>query len=245
LAIGIYRSKSPFRRLCIAQLKQLCHEANVTEQNYSAMRAAMVASQLRTNNVNDPRVVAAIEVVARERFVPAERRSLAYVDVPVPLGGGRALNAPMATARLLTEAKLSPVDKLLIVGAATGYAAAVAAELVGSVTAVEEDEALLAQAQVNLAGDACIVLAHGPLAAGWESGAPYDAIIIDGAVEQIGDAIIGQLAEGGRILAGLDDAGVTRLAAGRRVGNACPLIAFADVETVRLPGFNRPKNFTF
>jgi protein-L-isoaspartate(D-aspartate) O-methyltransferase len=231
--------------LCIAQLKQLCHEAYVTEQNYSAMRAAMVASQLRTNNVSDPRVVVAMEAVARERFVPAERRALAYVDVPVPLGSGRALNAPMATARLLTEARLSPVDKLLIIGAATGYCAAVAAELAGSVTAVEENEALLAQAQANLVGDARVVLASGPLSEGWSVGAPYDVIIIDGAVEQVGDAIIGQLAEGGRILAGLDDAGVTRLATGRRVGTACPLTTFADVETVRLPGFSRPKSFTF
>jgi protein-L-isoaspartate(D-aspartate) O-methyltransferase len=245
LAIVIYRSKSTFRRLCIAQLKQLCHEAHVTEQNYSAMRAAMVASQLRTNNVSDPRVVSAVENVARERFVPIERRALAYIDVPVPLGSGRALNAPMATARLLTEAKLSPVDKLLIIGAATGYSAAVAAKLAGSVTAVEEDEALLTQAQTNLADDKRIMLVHGPLVAGWEASAPYDAIIIDGAVEQISDVIITQLVEGGRILAGLDDAGVTRLAAGRRIGNSCPMIAFADIETVRLPGFGRPENFTF
>ncbi|MEK6637975.1 MAG: protein-L-isoaspartate O-methyltransferase [Pseudomonadota bacterium] len=207
------------------------------------MRAAMVASQLRTNNVNDPRVVDAIAAVARERFVPAERRALAYVDAPVPLGGGRALNAPMATARLLTEAKLSPVDKLLIIGAATGYAATVAAELVGSVTAVEEDEALIAQA--NLVDDPRVTLVHGPLSAGYEAGAPFDVIIIDGAVEQIGDAITAQLAEGGRILSGLDDGVVTRLAAGTRIGNACTLVAFADVETVRLPGFGRAKSFTF
>lgn len=217
----------------------------MTEQNYSAMRAAMVASQLRTNNVSDPRVVSAIEVVARERFVPDERRALAYVDVSVPLGRGRALNAPMATARLLTEARLSLVDKLLIIGAATGYCAAIAAELTSNVTAVEEDEALLAQAQANLADSERVVLASGPLSAGWAAGAPYDVIIIDGAVEQVGDAIIGQLAEGGRLLTGLDDAGVTRLAAGRRIGNVCPLTTFADVETVRLPGFSRLKSFTF
>jgi protein-L-isoaspartate(D-aspartate) O-methyltransferase len=231
--------------LCIAQLKQLCHEANVTEQNYSAMRAAMVASQLRTNNVSDPRVVSAMEVIARERFVPAERRALAYIDVPVSLGGGRSLNAPMATARLLTEAKLSPVDKLLIIGAATGYCAAVAAELVGSVTAVEEDKALLAQAQANLAGDARVSLVSGPLAAGWQAAGPYDVIIIDGAVEQVDPRITAQLVDGGRLLAGLDDGAITRLAAGRKAGNSCTLITFADVETVRLPGFETPKGFAF
>jgi protein-L-isoaspartate(D-aspartate) O-methyltransferase len=231
--------------LCIAQLKQLCHEANVTEQNYSAMRAAMVASQLRTNNVNDPRVVAAIEAVARERFVPTERRSLAYTDLPVPLGSGRSLNVPMATARLLTEAKLSPVDKLLIIGAATGYAAAVAAELAGSVIAVEEDEMLLTQAQLNLAGDARVAVVAGPLAAGYQANAPYDVILIDGAVEQIDPRIIAQLADGGRLLTGIDDGGITRLAAGHKAGDLCTLIAFADVETVRLPGFETPKGFAF
>jgi protein-L-isoaspartate(D-aspartate) O-methyltransferase len=234
-----------FRWLCIAQLKQLCHEANVTEQNYSAMRTAMVASQLRTNNVNDPRVVAAMENVARERFVPAERRSLAYVDVPVPLVAGRALNAPMATARLLTEAKLSPVDKLLIIGAATGYAAAVAAELVGSVTAVEEDKVLLAQAQANLAEDTRVALVSGPLSEGCLANAPYDVIVIDGAAQQVDPRIVAQLVDGGRLLVGLDDGGVTRLAAGRKAGDLCTLIAFADVETVRLPGFEKPKGFAF
>ncbi len=217
----------------------------MTEQNFSAMRAAMVASQLRTNNVNDPRVIAAIEGVARERFVPAERRALAYVDVPVPLGGGRALNAPMATARLLTEAKLSPVDKLLIIGAATGYAAAVAAELVGSVTAVEEDDILFAQGQANLAGSTRVALVQGPLDAGWEGAAPYDVIIVDGAVEQVDPRIIAQLSDGGRLLTGLDDGAVTRLAAGRKAGNFCTLVAFADVETVRLPGFETAKGFAF
>ena len=217
----------------------------MTEQNFSTMRAAMVASQLRTNNVNDPQVIAAIEGVARERFVPAERRALAYIDVPVPLGNGRALNPPMTTARLLTEAKLSSVDKLLIIGTATGYAAAVAVKLVASVVTVEEDEALLAQAEENLAGDSRIMAVRGPLAAGWKAGAPYDVIIIDGAVEQVDPRIIAQLNEGGQLLCGLDDGVVTRLAAGRKAGNFCTLVAFADVETVRLPGFETAKGFAF
>jgi protein-L-isoaspartate(D-aspartate) O-methyltransferase len=245
LAIAIYRSKSAFRQLCIAQLKQLCHEAQVSEQNYSVMRAAMVSNQLRTNNVSDPKVVAAIEAVARERFVPAARRALAYVDLPVPLGGGRSLNAPMATARLLTEARLSPVDKLLIIGAATGYAAAVAAELAGSVTAVEEDRALLAEAQANLTGNDRVSLVLGPLAAGWQADAPYDVILIDGAVEQLDPRIVAQLVDGGRLLTGLDDGGITRLAAGRKANDLCALIAFADIETVRLPGFAKTRDFAF
>ena len=217
----------------------------MTEQNFSAMRAAMVANQLRTNNVSDPRVVAAIEAVARERFVPDARRALAYIDVPVPLNGGRALNAPMATARLLTEARLSPVDKMLIIGAATGYCAAVAAELVGSVTAVEEDGVLFAQAQANLAENQAVTVVSGPLAEGWQAGAPYDVILIDGAVEQVDQRITDQLVEGGRLLTGLYDNGITRLAAGRKAVGSCALISFADIETVRLPGFGTARGFAF
>lgn len=217
----------------------------MTEQNYSAMRAAMVASQLRTNNVSDPRLVAAIEAVPRERFVPDARRAIAYADLPVPLDGGRALNTPMATARLLTEARLSPVDKMLIIGAATGYATAVAAALAGSVTAVEEDGALFAQAQANLAENGAVSLVSGPLAAGWAANAPYDVILIDGAVEQVDPRIIDQLAEGGRLLTGIDDQGITRLASGRKAGTSCAMISFSDIETVRLPGFETARGFAF
>jgi protein-L-isoaspartate(D-aspartate) O-methyltransferase len=231
--------------LCIAQLKQLCHEADVSKQDYSAMRKAMVANQLRTNNVSDPRVIDAMERVARERFVPTDRRALAYVDVPIPLGGGRSLNPPMATARLLTEAVLSPVDRVLLIGAASGYGAALLAELAGFVTAVEEDATLFDAAQQNLDGDARINLVAGPLAQGWSAGSPYDVIMIDGAIERVDDVLLDQLADGGRMVSGVLDNGLTRLAIGRRSGSGCSLIPFADVESVILPGFGRRKHFTF
>ena len=120
----------------------------MTEQNFEAMRRAMVESQLRTTGVSDPRVIAAMAETPRERFVPAERRALAYTDRPVTLGEGRALNPPEATGRLLTAADVRPADHVLIVGAATGYTAALLARLAGHVAALEEDPALLAQARV-------------------------------------------------------------------------------------------------
>src|SRR6185436_16130834 len=110
-----------------------------TEQNFEPMRRAMVASQLRTTGVNDPRVIAAMGVVARERFVPADRRALAYADAGIPLGHGRALSPPMVLGRLLTEGRLNGSEHALVVGAATGYSAAVLARLVASVVALEED----------------------------------------------------------------------------------------------------------
>ena len=118
--------------------------------DFSMMRAAMVSNQLRTNNVGDPRIIAAMETVARERFVPVDRAALAYVDVPIPLGNGRALNAPLATARLITESGVKPGEKVLLVGSATGYAAALLAQLGAIVTALEVDDALIATAKASL-----------------------------------------------------------------------------------------------
>ena len=104
-----------------------------------AMRHAMVTSQLRTNAVRDPRVVTAMASIPRERFLPPTARAVAYRDTAIPLGGGRHLNPPLATARLLTEAELLAEDRVLLVGAAGGYAAAVLAGLVAHVTALESD----------------------------------------------------------------------------------------------------------
>jgi len=216
----------------------------MTELSFEPMRRAMVASQLRTTGVNDPRVVHAMGEVARERFVPAERGAIAYADTTVPLANGRGLNPPMALGRLLTEAGLEGHERALVVGAGTGYAAAVLAKLVGTVTALEEDKALLAQAGEALAGTG-VTLVEGPLAEGWAAGGPYDYILIDGAVEYLPEAIVAQAADNGRIALAQLDRGVTRLAIGRVVGGAFGLTTFADAAVAILPGFERPRSFTF
>ena len=216
----------------------------MTELTFEPMRRSMVASQLRTTGVNDPRVVAAMGEVARERFVPTERRALAYADAQVPLGNGRALNPPMALGRLLTEAQLQGHERALVIGSGTGYAAAVLARLVGSVTALEEDASLAATAGEALA-DTGVTLVEGPLSEGWPAGAPYDFILIDGAVDYVPPAIVGQAADGGRIALALHDRGVTRLAMGRVVAGAFGVSVFADAETAILPGFEKPRTFTF
>jgi len=213
--------------------------------DFEAMRTAMVVSQLRPNAVNDPRVVAAMAGVAREKFVPSEAAPLAYRDTAVPLGNGRAANLPIATGRLLTEARLQPGDRVLLIGAATGYTAAVLAGLVGHVVAVESDADLAARARAALAGVAGVELVEGPLEHGHAAGAPYDVIVVDGAVEELPEALVDQVREGGRIVAGLVDRGVTRLAAGRRTGGGFGLVGFADIESVVLPGFARRRGFSF
>jgi protein-L-isoaspartate(D-aspartate) O-methyltransferase len=216
----------------------------MTELTFEPMRRAMVASQLRTTGVNDPRVVAAMGEVARERFVPAERSALAYADAIVPLADGRALNPPMALGRLLTEAQLTGDERALVIGAGTGYAAAVLARLVASVVALEEDKVLAAIAREALAGTV-VTLVTGPLAKGWAQGAPYDFILIDGAIEHLPQAIVDQAAEGGRIGLAVVDRGVTRLAMGRVAGGAFGSTTFADAAVALLPGFEQPRGFTF
>ncbi|MGN7161382.1 protein-L-isoaspartate O-methyltransferase family protein [Sphingomonas sp. SAFR-052] len=219
-------------------------DSNQTRPDFEAMRHAMVVSQLRTSAVSDPRVVDAMGDVPREAFVPAAQTALAYRDAPLPLGGGRAINPPLITGRLLVAADIRPTDRVLLVGAAMGYAAAVLARLAGSVVALEEDTALAGAARDAIA-DAKVRVVEGPLKAGWVEGAPYDVIVIDGAVEEVPDAIAGQLAPGGRLTTGLVDRGVTRLALGRRSEGGFGVVDFADLECVVLPGFAKPKTFQF
>jgi protein-L-isoaspartate(D-aspartate) O-methyltransferase len=208
----------------------------LTEHNFEQMRRAMVSNQLRTTAVNDPRVVVAMGQVARERFVPEGQVNLAYLDASVPLGNGRALPAPMVLGRLLTEARVRPGDRMLVIGATTGYAAAVAVELGAQVTALDEDNVPALPGVTSVAG---------PLTQGWAGGAPYDLILFDGAVDEVPAAIVAQLADGGRIAAGIVENGVTRLAIGRKAGSGFGMISFADAEVPVLPGFARPRDFTF
>lgn len=219
--------------------------AHTTGADPYAMRAAMVTSQLRTNAVSDVRVVAAMASVPREVFLPEGARDAAYRDTAIPLGHARALNPPMATGRLLTEAELGPHDRVLLVGAAGGYTAALLAELVGEVVAVEEDAALADLARAALSDRANVTLVEGPLPAGHTAGAPYDVLIVDGAVDAVPETLIAQVAVGGRIATGLVDRGVTRLAAGRKSAGGYGLMPFADAECVVLPGFERPRGFSF
>lgn len=219
--------------------------APVEATRFEAMRHAMVASQLRTSAVNDPRVVEAMAKVPREAFLPPEHRAIAYRDTLLPLVGGRQHNSPLATGRLITEAQLRADDRVLLVGAAGGYAAAVLALLVKSVVALEEEDSLIAIARGALAGEARVELVQGPLSAGWAQGGPYDLIVVDGAAEELPAALIDQLRPDGRIVSGVLDRGVTRLASGRRTQGGFGLIDFADIECAELPGFRRLRTFTF
>jgi protein-L-isoaspartate(D-aspartate) O-methyltransferase len=210
----------------------------VTEHNFEQMRRAMVSNQLRTTAVNDPKVVEAMGEVPREQFVPDAVRGQAYLDISLPLGNGRALPSPMVLGRLLTEARVRPTDRALVIGGAAGYAATVLAKLAGSVTALEEDAGLAGTVEG-------VTSVQGMLSEGWPAGAPYDLILFDGAVEQIPSAIIDQLVDGGRVAAPVIEDGVSRLAIGRKAGGSFGMISFADAEAPVLPGFAKPRGFTF
>lgn len=208
--------------------------------DYQAARAAMVDSQLKPQGVNDPAVLAAMAKVERERFVPEDARPLAYIDRSVPVGGGRMLSPAAALGLLLTQLAPAPGERALVVGAGTGYSAAVLAEMGLKVTALEESPQLAAQAR-----QAGLDVVEGPLEAGWKRRAPYDFILVDGAVEFVPDSLVEQLEDGGRLGAALIDRGVARLIVGRKGGGGFGHYSIADAAVAPLPGFSRPRAFTF
>jgi protein-L-isoaspartate(D-aspartate) O-methyltransferase len=208
--------------------------------DFAAARAAMVENQLRPQGVTDPLVLDAMGRVARENFLPPETRPLAYVDRGVLMGDRRFLPAPAVLGSLLTQMIAIRGQRALVVGAGTGYSAAVLAAMGLSVTALESSSQLAAHAR-----EAGLEVVEGSLEAGWPKGAPYDQILIDGAVEYIPEAIISQLANGGRLGAALADRGVTRLIVGRKAGGAFGYLSLSDAGVPALPGFSRPKVFTF
>lgn len=209
--------------------------------DYAQLRHTMVDTQLRTVGVNDAAVLAAMSKVPRERFVPADRAGLAYADGAVQLGGGRTLAEPLVTGLLLTHLKVQPGERVLIVGAGSGYSAALLVEIGAEVTALEEQPDLRAMAEA-----AGVAAAGGALAEGCPDGAPYDAMLIESAVETLPPALLTQLVEGGRLAAVmLDEGGVARATIGRVMGGRFTGTAFLEVAAARLPGFERPKAFVF
>jgi protein-L-isoaspartate(D-aspartate) O-methyltransferase len=162
----------------------------------------MVDSQVRPNRVSDPRILDAMRHLPRERFLPDAQLALAYADQNVPLGGGRVLLQPMALARLVQAAEPVAHEKVLVVAAGTGYSAALFAALGCDVTALEEPGVLLDQAKTALAAIVPSVrLVSGALPAGWPAGAPYDIILIDGAVPEVPLTVANQLnRQTGRLL---------------------------------------------
>lgn len=218
--------------------------------DFSQSRRKMVDNQLRTNDVTDHRILDAMEEVPRERFVPASRKAVAYIDEDLQIGsdeGGRVLMKPHIFGKMLQLADIRADHVVLIVGAGTGYSAAVIAKLAASVVALEEDEALCNSATESLVelGIENAVVVDGPLVDGYASEGPYDVIFVDGAVEALPETLTKQLKSTGRlvVIEGLGGAGVARLY--QKSGEAVSSRFGFNAAVSLLPGFAKSEEFTF
>jgi protein-L-isoaspartate(D-aspartate) O-methyltransferase len=217
--------------------------------DFAAQRTKMVESQIRTEDVTDRNVIAAMAAVARENFVPERMAALAYIDQDLAIAGmglgGRFLMKPATLARLLQAAGVAPTDRVLDVGCGLGYAAAVLAQLAANVVALEEDAALAAGARKQLGGLGNVEVVEGRLEEGHKARAPYDLILVEGAVEVVPGALLDQLGEGGRLVAVVGYGRAASATVFTKVdGDVGDRPAF-DADVPPLPGFRRSKGFVF
>ncbi|QDK34318.1 protein-L-isoaspartate O-methyltransferase family protein [Sphingomonas sp. IC081] len=184
-------------------------------------RQAMIVSQLRTSGVNEHWVLEAMAGVAREDFVPAGMRDAAYIDRAITLENGRQLAAPLFYGRLLAEAAPTRDDKVLLVGEAEGYLAALLRPLVGTLDVVA------------------------PAAAKDVTSTGHTLLVVDGAAEELPEALTASLAEGGRVVTGLVVRKVPRLATGTKTGGTLALLPLAEMGIPVLPELAAPKRWNF
>ena len=175
----------------------------MNDMHFEALRKAMVDSQIRPNKVIDDRVIAAFMNVPRERFVSKNMQNLAYIDEDIHLSGGRFIVEAMVMARIIQTLALDDTQSVMLIGAGTGYTAALLSSLAASVIAIETRAQMVEKAQQAVAGldigNVAVIKAR--LQDGYASEAPYDAIIIEGAVEHMPQSLLEQLADGGRLAA--------------------------------------------
>jgi protein-L-isoaspartate(D-aspartate) O-methyltransferase len=219
--------------------------------DFAAARRMMVDGQVRTADVTDLRIIAAMLDVPRERFMPAAKAALAYSDLAIPIveaGEGRparALLKPMVLAKLIHALQPGEHERVLDVGCASGYGAALLARLGGSVVALEEDPSLAREARQVLADYSNVEPVHGNLAAGWQPGAPYEAILIEGAIEVLPRALAEQLAEGGRLACIFGRGPAAKATLFRKdIGEISTRPIFDAAGSV-LPGFAEAPSFVF
>jgi protein-L-isoaspartate(D-aspartate) O-methyltransferase len=216
--------------------------------DYATMRAHMVEGQILPSKVTDPRLIGALYEVPREQFVTPGRRSVAYVDEDLEMAPGRFIMEPVVLARLLQAAAPGPDDVALDIGCGTGYATALLARLAGTAVGIESDANLATRAGeilTTLEIDNAVVVER-PLADGYAEQAPYDVILLDGAVAEVPQAIVAQLAEGGRMLAVIDPGGGLGAATlFVRVGGVIGHRTIFDAAVEPLPGFAARPRFAF
>ena len=218
-----------------------------TMPDFAAQRQTMVDAQVRTNDVTDPRIHEAMRAVPRERFVPSSKQAMAYADMAVEVAPGRYLLDPRTFAKLLQLANVRATDSVLDVATATGYSAAIVARLARSVTALEQDADLVRVAVDALsavrATSATVV--QGTLADGCKSNAPFDVIFVNGAVETRPEVLLGQLSEGGRLVAILQEGTLGRAQLYVRQHGGVGVRPDFDATVPLLAGFKKSVGFVF
>jgi protein-L-isoaspartate(D-aspartate) O-methyltransferase len=221
--------------------------------DFAAARRMMVDGQVRTSDVTDLRLIAAMLDVAREHFLPEAKAGLAYLDLDLPAMEGeagipvRCLIKPMVLAKLIQAAEIGAGDRVLDVGCGSGYSSAVLAQLAGSVVALEQEPLLARQAGENLRaiGAENVTVVSGPLAEGWPAGAPYDAILLNGATEIEPMVLCHQLKDGGRLVTVKGRAPAGKAMLYRAFGQDVSGRPIFDAAAPLLPGFAAPAAFVF
>jgi protein-L-isoaspartate(D-aspartate) O-methyltransferase len=216
--------------------------------NIEQARFNMIEQQIRPWNVLDTDILDLLFVVKREQFVPATYQNLAFADVEIPLPGGQAMFAPKFEARILQELGLRKHETVLEIGTGSGYMAALLAHRGAKVTTVEINEQNKAFAEQNLAkagvGNVTVELGNG--AVGWDKGAPYDVIVISGALEVLPDEILKQVKVGGRIAAIVGQPPVMEACIITRTGeNSFNTVKVFETNMPYLNGAPTPSHFTF
>jgi protein-L-isoaspartate(D-aspartate) O-methyltransferase len=218
---------------------------------FSTARQNMVDGQVRPSDITDSRIIDAMFAVPREAFVPQQRRALAYLDLDLDVSEGdsakRFLIKPVVTAKMLQAAEIAETDNVLVVGCATGYAAAVVAKLGCRVTATESDSTLAAKANEVLAGLGLsnVTVRAADAAAGDATGAPFDVIVLNGATEIIPDRLYRQLKEGGRLVGVFATTQPPRATIVTRSHDEFGNRALFDAVVPVLPGLERLPAFVF
>ena len=216
--------------------------------DFAAARRMMVDGQVRTADVTDLRLLAAMGDVPRERFVPAGKAELSYLDLDLPAGDSRLrrfLLKPMVLAKLIQLADIAPTDHVLDVGCATGYSSALLAQLAGSVVALEQDRALVRAAEQALAARSNVKVVMGPLTAGWPVAGPYDVILMQGATEIVPATLLRQLKNGGRLSCIIGPGPQRKVMLYRNTDGDLSGRPMFDAAAPVLPGFKQAPSFVF
>ncbi|MDE2297857.1 MAG: protein-L-isoaspartate O-methyltransferase [Burkholderiales bacterium] len=216
--------------------------------NIEQARFNMIEQQIRPWDVLDPGVLELLAVVKREDFVPPEHRALAFVDTEVPLPAGQCMLAPKVEARLLQELAVHKHERVLEIGAGSGYMAALLAHKAQHVITLEIDAALarLATANLQRAGVMNATVIHADGAVGWPGEAPFDVIVLSGSVAEVPDALLAQLKVGGRLSAIVGFEPVMRAVLITRSGDqGLERRVLFDTVAQRLQGFAEPSRFNF